>query len=319
VYTERGPAAEVLRVVDVPDPVPGPGEVRVRLRASGVNPTDWKSRQGGGAPPAGWQIPNQDGAGEVDAVGEGVDPGRVGQRVWVHLAAAGRPNGTAATYTCVPAEAARPLPDGVSYGEGAGLGIPFVTAHRCLFADGPISGRRVLVTGGAGAVGHAAVQLARLAGARVLTTVSSSDKAAVAATAGPHAIVNYRAPDFLERLQAAAGDGVDRVVDVALGANLEASLAVLRPHGVIVSYASENPDPVLPTRRLMTGNVTIRYVLVYGLTPAMLDAAVVAIGDALAAGELRGLPERHFALEDIAQAHDAVEAGAVGKVIVDIP
>ncbi len=318
VYTQRGPAREVLRVVELPDPTPGPGEVRVRVRVSGVNPTDWKSRQGDGPVAGGWQIPNQDGAGDIDAVGEGVDPGRLGERVWVYHAAAGRPTGTAAAYTCVPSEQAVPLPDIVTYAQGAGLGIPYVTAHRCLFADGPIEGRCVLVTGGAGAVGHAAVQLARLAGARVLTTVSSPDKAQVAATARPAAILNYRDADFVDQLRRAAPDGVDRVIEVALGANLEASLSVLAPHGTIVSYASEAHDPVIPERRLMTGNVTIRFVLVYNLTPAMIADAVAAISAALAEGELVPLPEQHFSLEEIAAAHDAVESGAVGKVLVDV-
>jgi NADPH2:quinone reductase len=248
-----------------------------------------------------------------------VDPRRVGERVWVYFAAAGRPNGTAATYTCVPAAQAVLLADTASYSQGAGLGIPFITAHRCLFADGSIEGRCTLVTGGAGAVGHAAVQLARLGGARVITTVSSPAKASVASSAEPHLILNYRQDDFVDRLRAETAGGVDRVVEVALGANLQATLAVLAPHGVIVSYASEAEDPRLPVRRLMTGNVVVRYVLVYTLSPSMIGDAVRTISAALAAGSLRALPEQHFPLDEIAAAHDAVEAGFLGKVIVDIP
>ncbi len=319
VYRVRGPARDVLRVVEMPDPEPGPGEVRVRVRVSGVNPTDWKTRQGEGPVTGGWQSPGQDGAGEVDAVGEGIDPRRVGERVWVYLAAAGRPYGTAATYTCVPAAQAVPLPSNVSYSQGAGFGVPFITAHRCVFADGPVDRCRVLVTGGAGAVGHAAVQLARLAGAEVITTVSSPDKAAVASTAAPRVILNYRDPDYDARLRHEAPSGVDRVVEVALGANLEASLAVLVPHGVIVTYASEAEDPRLPVRRLMTGNVVVRYVLIYNLLPPMLSEAVRTISAAAAAGSLRALPEHHFPLGEIAGAHEAVESGVLGKVLVDVP
>lgn len=319
IYSTRGPARSVLSVVDLPDPVPGPGEVRVRVRVSGVNPTDWKSRQGEGAPAGGWQIPNQDGAGDIDAVGQGVDPGRLGERVWVYHAAAGRQNGTAATFTCVPAEQAVPLPDAVSYEQGAGLGIPFITAHRCLFADGPLDGRCVLVTGGAGAVGHAAVQLARLGGARVVTTVSSEEKAEVAATAGPDAVLDYHREDHVEQLRLAAPRGVDRVVEVALGANLAANLAVLVPQGVVVVYATEASAPTLPVRQLMTGNVVLRFVLVYNLTRTMLEEAVSAIQAGLDQSRLVPLPGHRFPLEEIAAAHEAVESGAVGKVLVEVP
>jgi NADPH:quinone reductase len=318
VYSSRGAAADVLRVTDVDDPHPKPGEVRVRLRVSGVNPTDWKSRSAGpelAAP----QIPNQDGAGDVDEVGEGVDERRIGERVWVYHAAAGRPNGTAAQYTCVPADQAVLLPEEVPYEQGAGLGIPYLTAHRCLLADGPVDGRVVLVTGGAGAVGAAAIQLGAWLGAHVVATVSSAEKAAIARASGAAAVVNYREPDAVDRLREAAPGGVDRVVEVALGANLETTLAILAPHGVVVSYASEATDPTVPVRRLMTGNATLRFVLVYNLTPAMLEHGVSDVTAALRAGALRPLPEHRFALEDIAAAHDAVEGGAVGKVLVEIP
>src|SRR5690606_4205791 len=199
VYDTSGPAQGELRVVDLPDPSPGPGEVRVRLRVAGVNPTDWKarSRPGGEWPQ---QTPGHDGAGVVDAVGDGVDAARVGERVWVYHAALGRPGGTAAQLVCVPAAQAVRLPDGVSFGHGAGLGIPGITAHRCVFADGPVAGRTVLVTGGAGAVGHAAVQLAAWRGARVVATVSSEAKAALARDAGDDAVVNYRDPGIGQRL-----------------------------------------------------------------------------------------------------------------------
>lgn len=315
-YTERGPAREVLHVADVADPQPGPGEVRVRLRASGVNPTDWKSRSAG-PPLTAPQIPGQDGAGVIDAVGEGVDPARTGQRVWVYHAAFGRPGGTAAQWTCVPAEQSVPLPEHVSFDQGAGLGIPYITAHRCVFAGGPVQGRTLLVTGGAGAVGNAAIQLAQWAGARVVTTVSSAEKAMIASAAD--VVLDYTDADFPAQLRAAAPDGVHRVVDVNLPANLERDLDVLAPHGEVVTYASYQDDPQVPIRALMTKNATLQFVLVYHLTGPMLADAVRDITAALSAGVLQPLPERHFPLDDVAAAHEAVEHGAVGKVLVDLP
>lgn len=315
VYTQRGRAADVLSVVEVPDPRPGVGEVLVRVVVSGVNPTDWRSRTN--ADPAfPWQIPHQDGAGTIEAVGEGVDAARIGERVWIYHAANGRQHGTAAELTCVPSIQAVRLPDDVSMEQGAGLGIPYVTAHWCLHADGPIDGMTVLVTGGAGAVGHAAIELARVGGARVITTVSSEEKAAIARSAGADAVLDYRRPEFLSELRAAAPEGVHRVVDVALGANLDADLSVLRPHGTIITYAVETNDPVVPVRRLMGANAAVRFMLVYGLAEEAIAAAVSDISGALERGLLTRLPEHEFALMDVVAAQDAVEGGAVGKVLV---
>ena len=318
VYARRGAAHDVLSVVELPVPEPGPGEVRVRVRVSGVNPTDWKARAAGGPFPWAHQVPGQDGAGDVDAVGPGVDADRVGQRVWVFHAAWQRPYGTAAQYTVVPAEQAVPLPETVTYEQGAGLGIPYITAHHCVFGDGPVDGRTLLVTGGAGAVGNAAIQLSSWGGARVLATVSTTAKGALAEAAGADAVLGYRDVGFLDALAAAAPDGVHRVVDVALGANLDADLAVLRRGGTVVTYASEAADPTIPTRRLMTENLTLRFVLVYTLAPSQIAHAVADISAALADGALRELPRHVFALDAIADAHDAVEQGAVGKVLVDV-
>lgn len=315
VYEQKGRAADVLRVVEVPDPRPGAGEVLVRVQVSGVNPTDWRSRTNAD-PLFAWQIPHQDGAGTIEAVGHGVAAARIGERVWVYHAANGRQYGTAADFTCVPSTQAVRLPDQVSMEQGAGLGIPFITAHWCLFGDGPIDGGTVLVTGGAGAVGHAAIELARNAGARVIATVSGEEKAELARAAGADAVLNYRDPDFLAALKDAVPEGVDRVVDVALGANLKADLSVLRPHGTIVTYAVEPHDPVVPVRRLMGGNATIRFMLVYGLLPEAIAAAVRDVSEALDRGCLTRLPEHEFTLQDVVAAHEAVEKGAVGKVLV---
>ncbi len=318
VYHERGPARRVLEIIDVPDPMPRPGEVRVRLRVSGVNPTDWKVRSAGPELPTFGQIPNQDGSGDIDLVGAGVDPSRAGERVWVYHAAAGRPNGTAAEYTCVPADQAVPLPPGISYAQGAGLGIPFITAHRCVFADGPVTGRSVLVTGGAGAVGNAAIQLAAWGGAEVLATVSSADKGRLALAAGARLVFDYHAPDHVASVRSAAPAGVDRVVDVAIGTNLATDLQVLARDGVIVAYASDAADPTLPVRGLMVNNATLRFVLVYNLAPSKIMDAVTDITRALEAGALVPLPELHFPLHEIVAAHEAVEGRVTGKVLVDI-
>ena len=320
VYRQRGAAQDVLRVEELPDPTPGPGEVRVRVHASGVNPTDWKSRTGELSMAVEYQIPNQDGAGVIDAVGDGVATARVGERVWVFHAAWGRVNGSAAQYCVIPSGQAVPMPDAVSFNQGAGLAIPYITAHGCLHLDGPINGKTILVAGGAGAVGHAAIELAKFDGAHVITTVSSSEKAELARAAGADVVVNYRDADAVEQIKAAAPDGVDRVIEVALGTNLDLNLAVLRPAGSIITYATEpSGDPQLPVRRLMTDNVTLRFVLVYNFTDAQIEAAVSGVSAALAAGALTPLPEIHFSLDQIADAHLAVEAGATGKVIVDIP
>jgi NADPH:quinone reductase len=315
-YTRTGPAAEVLRVEEVDRPAPGPAEVLVRVRASGVNPTDYKIRAGLTPRPIdGFQVPHQDGAGIIEAVGAGVDPGRVGERVWLWLAAAGRRWGTAAEWTVVPDRQAAPLPDGASFDLGASLGVPAMTAHYCLFCDGPVNGQTVLVAGGAGAVGHYAIELAKRAGARVITTVSGPEKAALAEKAGADLVVNYRSADAAQQIRAIA-PAVDRVVEVALGANLALDLALAGPGTTVVTYAAEAADPVLPVRACMTANVTLRFVLLYGVPAAALDLAAADITAALAAGDLTGLPVRKFPLDAIAAAHEAAEAGAVGKIIV---
>ena len=317
-YDRKGPAAEVLRVTDAPRPEPGPGEVRVRVHASGINPTDWKSRAGATPRPIDeFQIPHHDGAGVIDAVGEGVDPGRVGERVWVWLAASGRRWGTAAEWTVLPADQAVPLPDGISMDLGASLGVPAMTAHRCLFADGPLDGKAVLVAGGAGAVGHFAIELAKWAGARVVTTVSNPEKAKLAAQAGADLVVNYTDAGAPDQVRAFA-PRFDRIIEVALGPNLDLDLSVAGPETVVVSYAADGPDPVLPVRACMTANVTLRFILLYGVPAPALRQAAGDITRALQDGALTGLPVHRFALDDIAGAHQAVEGRAVGKVIVDL-
>ncbi|MHB1554856.1 MAG: NADPH:quinone reductase [Acidimicrobiales bacterium] len=315
-YRETGDSS-VLSVEEIPTPEPGPGDVRVHIACSGVNPTDWKARSGmTGAAPSEPQVPHQDGAGVIDAVGEGVDDRRIGQRVWLYLAAFQNRWGTAAEYSVVRAERCVPLPDAASDELGACLGVPAVTAAHCLGGvPGRLSGATVLVTGGAGAVGHYAIELAKHAGARIVTTVSSAKKAELATAAGADLVVDYRQPGFVEEVQSFS-PAVDRVVEVALGANLDLDLAVSRPGTEIVTYATDRTDPVLPTRRLMAANVAIRYVLLYGVPRQELVDAVSWVDRAIRDSALSLLPLHRFSLDEVAAAQDAVERGAVGKVLV---
>lgn len=317
-YRRTGAAGEVLSIEDLELPEPGTGQVRVRISCSGVNPTDWKSRAGlTGGEPDGFQVPHQDGAGVIDALGPGVDGLAVGDRVWCYLAAFQNRYGTAAECSVLPAERAVRLPDDATDALGASLGVPALTAAHALGGDPErLAGAKVLVAGGAGAVGHFAIELAKHAGATVATTVSSPEKAALARAAGADLVANYREPGALETVRAFAGR-VDRIVEVALGANLELDVAVAGPGTVIAVYANEPRDPVVPTRRLMAANASIHYLLLYGVPPAELVAARRWTSEALAAGALSGLPLHRFALEEVAAAQDAVEAGAVGKVLVE--
>jgi NADPH2:quinone reductase len=315
-YESYGAAADVLQVADIDRPEPGPGEVRVRIELSGVNPTDWKSRSGGTPRPIDrFQVPHHDGTGVIDAVGQGVDPGRTGQRVWTWMAAASGRYGTAAQWSVLPSRQAVALPDSASAELGACLGVPAMTAHRCLFADGPVEGKSVLVAGGAGAVGHFAIELAKFSGARVVTTVSGPQKAELAARAGADLVVNYRDADAADQLRAFAPQ-MDRIVELALGANLELDLQVSGPQTHITCYAAEATDPVLPVRKCMNANVSLRFMLLYTVPPAAQDQAAADITRALAAGALTALPVIRFPLDQVAAAQQAVQDGAVGKVLV---
>lgn len=298
VYTSPG-SPDVLDLVDREPGTPGPGEVRVRIVRSAVNPTDWKSRSGSGQPLAFDEVvPNQDGAGVVDAVGEGVTTLAVGDRVWVMLAQHQRPTGTAQELTVLPVERVVALPDSASYDLGADLGVPAVTAHRALttseggpsrLSPGALSGRTVLVAGGAGAVGNAAIQLAAWAGATVVTTVSSATKGALATAAGAHHVVNYRdGADAVAAIRAVAPDGVDIVVEVAPAQNLGLDLQVIRPRGTIAVYANNGGDEVtLTVRETFATNARFQWVLLYTVGQEALSAAAHDITAAVAAVSLR--------------------------------
>lgn len=325
-YERKGPAREVLNVGELPTPEPGPGEVGVRVHVSAVNPSDTKQRggaRGNITMPFERVIPHQDGAGVVDAVGTGVDAARIGQRVWIYEATLGRPHGTCAQYTIVPAHKAVPLPEKASFEDGACMGIPAMTAHRCVLADGPVLGKTVLVHGGAGAVGFYAVQIARLAGAhRVIATVSRDEQARQARLAGAHEVLNYRSDDVVARIQAITGEaqGVDRVVEVAFGSNLAVNLPLMRRGGVIAAYASDAvPDPAIPFWPMLAKDLTVRFVLVYAMPPAAHDDAAMFISAALSAGELQHQIHRTYDMADAAAAHEATESMShVGKVLVAI-
>ena len=321
-YERIGPAAEVIRAGDTDVPEPGPGEVLVRVHASGVNPHDVKKRAGRRAPMAHPRIvPHNDGAGVIERVGAGVERSRIGQRVWLHSAQWQRPFGTAADYTSVPANFAWPLAEGTTFEEGACLGIPAMTAHRVVFADGSVYGQSVLVHGGAGAVSFYAIQFAKHAGAEVIATVSSPEKAAVATAAGADHVVDYRREDVTARVKAITRDaGVDRVVEVDFGRNLATNVAVLKVNGTIVAYASDaEPNPAIPFYPMMSRGLTVRLVLVFNMPAAALAQAARDICTMLERGALRHPPIERFSLENTAGAHEALESGRViGKVVVAV-
>ncbi|HET7123959.1 MAG TPA: NADPH:quinone reductase [Bradyrhizobium sp.] len=321
-YERTGAAPEVLTFGDMPTPVAGPGEVRVRLEASGVNPADAGRRAGSYRPMEFPRvIPNSDGAGIVDQVGEGVTRLTIGQRVWLFNGQRnGRAFGSAAEYIALFEHLVTPLPDNVSFAAGATLGIPCMTAWCCLFSDGPIAGKTVLVTGGAGAVGHYAVQLAKWGGARVIATVSSAAKAEQARLAGADLVIDYKTEDVVARTMAFTGQrGVDRVVDVDFGGNIATTLKLMAMNSTIAVYATNgNRNPVIPMRELMEKCIALRPLVLFALLPPLLAAAQTDISKWLAAGaRLHNIAAR-FALSETAQAHLAVEKGdKLGTVIVD--
>ena len=331
--TTGGP--DVLRLVDKSLRDPGPGEVRVRIHRSGVNPTDWKSRQGGASPtpvdPP--QVPNQDGAGVVDAVGPGVGGALRGLRVWIWEAAHNRPEGTAQEYAIVPVRHVVTLPDSASFDLGAALGVPFITAHRCLtvteegprrLGPGTLSGRVVLVAGGAGAVGNAAIQLARWSDATVISTVSSPAKAQLAAAAGADHVIDYRHQDVAAEIHKISRRGVDTIVEVAAAQNASIDAAVLAANGSVAVYANNGGDEAtVPIRPLMVTNARWQFVLLY-TAPARAKAEAIedvtaALHDgAVRVGDASGLPLHHFPLDRTAEAHAAVQNAITGKVLIDV-
>jgi NADPH2:quinone reductase len=321
-YDRQGPAAEVLQLGELPTPQAGPGQVRLRVGASAVNPADC-NRRGGRGHPMDYPriIPNSDGAGVVDAVGDGVDPAWIGKRVWLYNGQRGRAFGTAAEYIALSQDLVTELPDGVDFAEGATLGIPGMTAHRSVFLAGPVQGRTLLVTGGAGAVGHYAVQLASWAGARVIATASSAEKAAHALAGGAGTAVNYKTEDVAARvLELTGGLGVDHVVEVDFGGNLAANLRLVRDNGSIAAYASAGQRaPVVPFYDLMRRNIAVHTVWLSTTPIEARRRAQSDIASWLRSGKRLLSVSARFPLAETARAHETVERGGKrGTVVVEI-
>ncbi len=319
-YEANGPAREVLKVGEVETPKPGPGEVRVRLLTSGVNPSDVKSRAGSRKITWPQLIPHSDGAGTIDAVGDGVPAGRVGERVWVWNAQWKRAFGTAAEYVVLPAEQAVNLPAGISLAAGACLGIPAMTAWHAVALAAAGGGSTVLIAGGAGAVSHYAIQFAKARGATVLTTVSSAAKAEIARKAGADHAIDYRAENVGQRvMELTQSRGVDAVIELDIVANAKLLPGVLRPKGKVVIYGTGAPEATIPSSFCLINSITLQYFLVYELSREERAAAVEAIQDMLKADRLAHNVAATFPLDRIVEAHEAVESGrTVGNVVIEI-
>jgi NADPH2:quinone reductase len=319
-YERNGPAAEVLAVGTIDTPEPGPGEVRVRLHTSGVNPSDVKSRAGSTGRPmvAPRIIPHSDGGGVIDRVGADVPPGRIGERVWVWNGQWQRPFGTAAEYIVLPAVQAVRLPDNVDFAAAACLGIPALTAWQAVTMDGGIAGQTVLVQGGAGAVGHYAVQIAKLQGATVIATASAA-KAAHARAAGADAVIDYKTEDVVALVRdLTRGRGVDRVIEVDLAANGAKVPELVRANGTVVAYGAVGA-PVVPFGPAIIKNLTYRFFIVYNQPPDVREHALAGLTTLLAQGRLTHTIGARFPLERIAAAHEAVEQARVtGNVIIEL-
>lgn len=320
-YEQLGAAKDVLRVGELDSPDLLPGHVLVKIYASGVNPSDVKQRSGWGGLKMRFPrvIPHNDGAGVIEAVGEGVAAARVGERVWIYEATLAAGQGTAADYAVVPADHAVALPNHTSFQEGACLGVPAMTAHHCVLKDGDVAGQTILVTGGAGAVGNYAIQLAKWKNAIVITTVSSDEKAAIASSAGADHVINYKTEDVVARVKDITNrKGCDRIVEVDFGANFKADVEMIKRNGAIATYASDaQPMPQVPTYDLIYKNLTVHYVLVYAMSKQAHQKAAKDITTALDAGALQHVIAEEFSLDQIAIAHERMESGsAIGNLIL---
>jgi NADPH2:quinone reductase len=322
-FEQFGNAKEVLKLGELASPEPGKNEVRVALHSSGVNPSDVKKRAG--AFPKllddGFVIPHSDGAGVIDAVGEGVPESRIGERVWVYQAQFARRFGTAAEYVCIDQLRVCTLPDNTSYEVGACLGIPAMTAHRCVFSDGPVEGQTVLVTGGVGRVGYYAIQWAAQAGAKVIATASSDEDAMSCKQAGATEVVNHQAKDWSQDvLKATAGEGVHRVIDVEFGANLPQTLKLIKTGGTVATYSStQEMKPQLPFLQMMYLDLTLRMVIVYAMPEPAKAQAIRDINLYLNDDRLRHRVAHRVSLDDVAKSHELIEQGGFrGCVVVDI-
>src|SRR5210317_282826 len=322
-FESFGSARDVLQVGEKDEPEVGAGEVLVRIATSGINPSDVKKRAGSfpNLLDLGYVIPNSDGAGVIEAVGNGVDESRIGERVWIYQAQYGRRFGTAAEYVAIDENRAPRLPDNASFEVGACMGIPAMTAHRCVFADGDVTGQTILVTGGAGRVGHYAIQWASQAGATVIASASNDEDKAACMEAGAAHVVSHRDDDFANQVLAATGGAlVDRIVDVEFGANLATSIAVLRIGGTIATYSSTQvTEPKLPFLKMMYKDITLHFVIVYAMPEEAKQKAIADINDALSAGNLQHRIAHTLSLAEIAKGNELNEQGTIrGAVVITI-
>ena len=321
-YETIGSADEVLQVGEIDNPSPGQGDVLVQMKTSGVNPSDVKTRAGArGELQFPKIIPHSDGGGVITAVGEGVSKDRIGERVWIWNGAFGRANGTCAELITLPSNQAVSMPDSTSFETAACLGIPAATAFYGIFCDGSVNDQNILITGGAGAVGHLGIQLAKWSGANVISTVSGNDKAAAAKTAGADLVINYKTDDVIEAVNDfTKGDGVDRILEVEFGGNLSVSQHVIKNNGVIASYGSvAEANPPVPFYDLMFKGVTLNTYLIYIVPESDRAKINEGITAALNDNALNPIIAESFPLPSIIDAHKAVEAGSViGNVIITI-
>lgn len=322
-YEQLGSAKTTLTIADIALPDVLPGHVRVKVFASGINPSDVKQRSGWGGLKMRFPrvIPHNDGAGVIDAVGEGVPSSRVGERVWIYEATLANGLGTAAESVAVPAQNAVSLPQNTTFAEGACLGVPAMTAHHCVLKDGNVDGQTILVTGGAGAVGNYAIQFAKWGNATVIATVSSEEKAAIAKQAGADHVINYKTENVVERVKEITNrNGIDRVIEVDFAANFDTNLKILKRNGTIATYASDSQTtPSIPIYSLIYKNLTVHYVLVYAMSEAAHQQAAKDITTCLEAGVLKHIIAKRYPLEEIAAAHEFLESGsAIGNVIVEL-
>jgi len=322
-FDSFGSAEDVLTYGEVETPTAGPGEVLVRMKTTGVNPSDVKKRAGAfpNLLEQGLVIPHSDGAGVIEAVGAGVNPARVGERVWVYQAQYGRRFGSAAEFVAIDEKRAAHLPSEASFEEGACLGIPVMTAHRCVFADGDVAGQSILITGGAGRVGYYAIQWAKQAGAFVITTASNDVDRAECESLGADAVVNHREENWGEQVLAAnGGKQVDRVVDVEFGANLPQVLKCIKISGVIATYSSTQVrEPQLPFLQMMFMDLTLRMVIVYAMPEEAKEHAIKDIDTALCQGKLKHRIAQVLNFEEMAKSHEIIEEANVrGCVVVAV-
>ncbi len=319
VYTSKGPAAEVLKIVDKPLPEPGPGEVRVKVAFSGVNPSDVKSRSGIAARTGGYPevTPHSDGSGIVEKLGVGVDSALLNQRVWMFNAQWERPYGNCAEYVALPASQVVPLPDGISLETGASIGIPLMTAMHAVQSCGSLLGKTVLVPGAAGSVGFYVTQLAAMAGARVIAIVSSDEKAKLARENGAADTINYKTEDLVARVQAlSAGTGADFIIDMDAAAHAPHYGSLLRFGGKAVIYGTNSPQVAMPFGPMILGFVSLYYFIVYKLPQPLLREVLDGVSAALLRPGFRHPTVAIHALEAVAAAHEQVERGANAKVLV---